>query len=59
MPINLQDENNKELKKLLDEKRIIKLTNCTDKYFISPKVVTVIKDRSINLAYGSQKKQSI
>ena len=62
MPINLQDENNRELKKLLDEKRVIKLTNCPDKCFTSPIVVTVKTDRLIKFAYGSIKsikKQSI
>ena len=36
IPINLQDKLNNELKKLLDEKPIIKLSSCPDKYFISP-----------------------
>ena len=44
IPINLQDKVNTELKKLLAEKHIIKLSSCPDKYFISPIVVTVKKD---------------
>ena len=56
IPINLQDKVNSELKKLLDEKHIIKLSRCPDKYFISPivTVVTVKKDQSIKLALGSK-----
>ena len=47
IPINLQDKVNFELKNLLDEKHIIKLSSCPDKYFISPIVVTVKKDQTI------------
>ena len=43
IPINLQDTVNAELRKLLAEKHIIKLSSCPDKYFISPIVVTVKK----------------
>ena len=35
---------------MLDEKHIIKLSSCPDKYFISPIVVTVKKDQTIKLA---------
>ena len=41
VPINLQPLVNIELKKLLDEKHIIKLNSCSDKSFISPIVITV------------------
>ena len=44
IPINLQDKVNIELRRLMEEKRIIKLSNCSDKYFISLIVVTVEKD---------------
>ena len=54
MPINLQDKVNIELKKLLDEKHIIKLTKCTDKYFVFPMDVTVKKDQAIKLAMDSK-----
>ena len=54
MPINLQDKVNIELKKLLDEKHIIKLTNWTEKYFIFPMDVTVKKDQAIKLALDSK-----
>ena len=39
-----------ELKKLLNEGHIEKLTNCPDQLFISPIVITVIKDQSIKIA---------
>ena len=54
IPINLQDKINTELKKLLAEKHIIKLSSCPDKYFISPIVVTVKKDQTIKLALDSK-----
>ena len=43
MPIDLQDKVNNEVKKLSDEKHIINLSKCPDKFFISPIVVTVKK----------------
>ena len=52
--INSQDKVNNEFKKLLDEKHIIKLYSCPDKYFISPIVVTVKKDKTIKLALDSK-----
>ena len=54
IPINLQDKVKTELKKLLAEKHIIKLSSCPDKYFISPIVVTVKKDQTIKLALDSK-----
>ena len=54
IPINLQDKVNTELRKLLAEKHIIKLSSCPDKYFISPIVVTVKKDQTIKLALDSK-----
>ena len=54
IPIKLQEKVNIELEKLLDEKNIIKLSNCPDKYFISPIVVTVKKDQTIKLALDSK-----
>ena len=41
MPINLQDKEKQRTQKLLDEKQIMELNNCPDKYFSSPIVVTV------------------
>ena len=54
IPINLQEKANTELKKLLDEKHIVKLSSCPDKYFISPIVVIVKKDQIIKLALDSK-----
>ena len=53
-PINLQEKVNNELKKLLDEKHIVRLASCHDKCFISPIVVTVKKDQPIKLALDSK-----
>ena len=54
IPGNLQDKVNMELKKLLDEKHIIKLSSCPGKYFISPIAVTLKRDQSINLSLDSK-----
>ena len=53
-PFNLKDKLNKELKKVLDEKHIIKLYSCSNNHFISPIVVTVRKDQTIKLALDSK-----
>ena len=50
IPINLQPLVYAELKKLLDEKHIIKLNSCSDKSFISPIVITVKRDKTVKLA---------
>ena len=54
VPINLQPLVNIELKKLLDEKHIIKLNSCSDKNFISPIVITVKRDKTVKLASDSK-----
>ena len=54
VPINLQPLVNIELKKLLDEKHIIKLNGCSDKNFISPIVITVKRDKTVKLALDSK-----
>ena len=54
IPINLRDKVNAELRKLLAEKHIIKLSSCPDNFFISPIVVTVKKDQTIKLALDSK-----
>ena len=54
VPINLQPLVNSELKKLLDEKHIIKLNSCSDKNFISPIVITVKRDKTVKLALDSK-----
>ena len=52
--INLQPLVNIELKKLLDEKHIIKLNSCSDKNFISPIGKTVKRDKTVKLAPDSK-----
>ena len=52
--IHLQLKVKIELEKLLNEGHIEKLTNCSDKFFISPIVVTVKKDQSIKIALDSK-----
>ena len=61
IPINLHYKVNNDLEKLLDEKRIIKLSSCPDKYVISPIVVTVKKDHTIKFELDSKiiKKKAI
>ena len=54
IPFNLQYKVNKELKNLLDEKHIIKLSSCPDNYFLSHNVCTVIEDQTIRLALDSK-----
>ena len=54
VPIHLQPKLKIELKKLLNEGHIKKLTNCSDQFFISPIVITVKKDHSIKIALGSK-----
>ena len=52
--INLQPLINSELKKLLDEKNIIKLNSCSVKNFISPIVIAVKRDKTVKLALDSK-----
>ena len=47
VPTNLRPLVNDELKKLLDEKYIIKLNICFDRNFISPMVITVKRDKTV------------
>ena len=54
VPIHLQSKVKVELKKLLNEGHIEKLTNCYDQFFISPTVITVKKDQSIKIALDSK-----
>ena len=42
------------VKKLLDEKHIIKLNSCSNKNFISPIVITVKRDKTVKLALDSK-----
>ena len=52
--INLQPIVDAELKKLLDEKHIIKINSCSDKNFISPIVITVKRDKTVKPALDSK-----
>ena len=54
IPINFQEKVNTEIRKLLAENHIIKLSSCPDKHFISPTVVRVKKDQTIKLALDSK-----
>ena len=50
VPINLLDQVSDELKKLSEQGHIENLQKCSGKNFISPIVITVKKDKSVNLA---------
>ena len=54
MPITLQEKVDKEIDKLLQQGHIEKLNECSDKYFVSPIVITVKKDGSVKLALESR-----
>ena len=52
--LNLLEKENK-LKKLIEEKQIIKLDKCSDEYFISPVVITFEQEKSVKIALDSKK----
>ena len=54
MPISLQDKVDNQIFWLINEGHIIKLQECSDKYFVSPIVITVKKDGSLKLALESR-----
>ena len=54
VPLHLIDKVERELKKLIEDKQIIKLDKCLDEYFISPAVITVKHDKSIKIALDSK-----
>ena len=54
VPITLQEKVDKEIDKLLRQGHIEKLNECSDKYFVSPIVITVKKDGSVKLALESR-----
>ena len=54
MPITLQDKVDKEINKFFWQGHIEKLKECSDKYFVSPIVITVKKDGSVKLALESR-----
>ena len=55
VPLHLLEKVENELKKLIDDKQIIKLEKCSDELFISPVVITVKKDKSVKIALDSKK----
>ena len=54
VPIHLIDKVEKEIRKLKEDKQIIKLEKCSEQYFISPVVITVKSDNSIKIALNSK-----
>ena len=54
VPLHLLDSVKTELNRLKDEGRIKKLENCDEDRFVSPKVITCKKDKSIKLALDSK-----
>ena len=54
LPISLEDKVDKEIHRLINEGHIVKLQECSDKYFVSPIVITMTKDGSIKLALESR-----
>ena len=54
VPIRLQEKIDAEIDKLLKQGHIEKLTESSDKYFVSPIVITVKKDGSVKLALESR-----
>ena len=54
VPITLQEKVDKEIDKLLEQGHIQKLEEYSDKYFVSPIVITVKKDGSVKLALQSR-----
>ena len=54
VPITLQEKVDKEIEKLLEQGHIQNLEECSDKYFVSPIVITVKKDGSVKLALESR-----
>ena len=54
VPITLKDKVGKEISKFLQQGHNEKLEECSDKYFVSPIVITVKKDGSVKLALESR-----
>ena len=53
-PVTLQEKVDKEIDKLLTQGHIEKLKECSDRYFVSPIVITVKKDGSVKSALESR-----
>ena len=54
MPITLQKKIDREIDKLIKQEHIEKLEDCSDKFFVSPIVITVKKDGSVKLAFEAR-----
>ena len=54
VPISVQEKVDTEIDKLLKQGHIEKPTECLDKYFVSPIVITVKKDGSVKLPLESR-----
>ena len=54
VPVTLQEKVDKEIDKLLTQGHVEKLKECSDRYFVSPIVITVKKDGSVKLALESR-----
>ena len=54
VPLPLLERVEQELEKLIEDKQIMRLEKCSDEYFISPIVITVIKDKSVKIALDSK-----
>ena len=52
VPIQQKEEG--ELNKLIEQKHNIKIDNCSERHFISPIVITVKKDQTVTLALDSK-----
>ena len=56
VPITLQDKVDGEIDKLIKQGHIERLKDCSDKYFVSPIVITVKKNGSVKLALEAREK---
>ena len=54
VPVTLQEKVDKEIDKLSTQGHLEKLKECSDRYFVSPIVITVKKDGSVKLALESR-----
>ena len=54
MPLHLTEKVENELKQLIDDKQIKKLTSCLDENFISPVLITVKSNQSVENALDSK-----
>ena len=52
VPISLQDKVDKEIHRLINEGHIVKRQECSDKYFVSPIVITVEKRWKYKISAG-------